>query len=120
MSNQKDLDDLMNHKAKTTNPAEIDSDLAAASDLAKARLADKTSEDDLTQKVINRLKAESAKGAMGNTVADTAGFARTVSKSAFQPDVQIIPPQSTAEQNGGKDAQARPASKIDLANITEA
>lgn len=121
MSKQDDINNLLSRTEATNNPADLDSDLKAASDLAKQKLAQQTSEDYLTQKVIDRLKAESGRVAQGNTVAETAGFSRTVNKSPYMPDVQIIPPPSSADQNqGGKNGDARPATKIDLANITEA
>lgn len=116
----KEINDLMNLKAKTDDPSQFDSDLQAASDLAKEKLAQSTSEDNLTQKVIDRLKAEASQAKKGNVLNEQQGFSRTVSKSPYQPDVQIIPPPSTAEQNGQPQAQARPATQMDLAKITEA
>jgi hypothetical protein len=116
----KELDDLMNMKAKTTDPVEVDSDLKAASDLAKANLAQQTSEDNVTQKVIDRLKAEQAKEAKGNILGEQQGFSRTVSKSPYQPDVQIIPPPSSADQNSAANPVVpRAATVRDLSNLTE-
>lgn len=118
----KKLDDLLGAVNKTDNPADLDSDLKAASDLAKERLAQKTSEDNLTQKVIDRLSEQAKEAqAKGNILGEQQGFSRTVSKSPYQPDVQIIPPPSSADQNAnpGK-VTARPATEIDLSKITEA
>ena len=114
----KQLDDLMRRKAEATDPSEVDSDLKAASDLAKAKLSEQTSEDNLTQKVIDRLKVEAAQG-KGNVLNEQQGFSRTVSKSPYQPDVQIIPPPSSADQNAGSQAKPRPATAVDMSNITE-
>jgi hypothetical protein len=114
----KQLDDLMRRKSESTDPAELDSDLKAASDLAKSKLAEQTSEDNLTQKVIDRLKVEASQG-KGNVLNEQQGFSRTVSKSPYQPDVQIIPPPSSADQNAGTQAKPRPATQADLSNLTE-
>jgi hypothetical protein len=119
----KKLDDLLKHAESTSNPADLDSDLKAASDLAKQNLAQPTIDDpaeNLTQKVIERLKNEAKKAQVGNTSNETAGFSRTVSKSPYQPDVQIIPPPSTADQNGTPKVEARPAQPADLSKLTEA
>lgn len=115
----KQLDDLMKRKASTDDPGEFDSDLKAAADLAKSNLAQQTSEDNLTQKVIDRLKDDAAKS-KGNVLQEQQGFSRTVSKSPYQPDVQIIPPPSSADQNAGTSQKARPATQADLSNLTEA
>jgi hypothetical protein len=115
----KQLDDLLKQKLATNDPAELDSDLKAASDLAKSKLSQQTSEDNLTQKVIDRLKDDAAKS-KGNALSEQQGFSRTVSKSPYQPDVQIIPPPSSADQNSGKQPQARSATQADLSNLTEA
>lgn len=125
------LRDLMNTKAKSENPADFDSsmqsDLQEAANLAKERLAQPTSEDNLTQRVIDRLKNEAAAAklaeetqAKGNILGEQAGFSRTVNKSPYQPDVQIIPPPSTADENKPSPITARSATPKDLANITEA
>lgn len=117
-----DMDNLINAKTASNDPEDMDSDLKAASDLAKEKLAAQTSEDNLTQKVIDRLKAQAAtlnKGKRGNVLDEQQGFARTVSKSPYQPDVQIIPPPSSADQNLGSEAKARPATPRDLSNLTE-
>jgi hypothetical protein len=99
----------------------VDSDLKAAAELAKQRLAENMDPENLTQKVIDRLKAEAKQAQSGNTIGETAGFSRTVSKSPYQPDVQIIPPPSSADQNAGqKGFDARPAQPSDLSKITEA
>lgn len=117
-----DMDNLINAKNASTDPSDMDSDLKAASDLAREKLAQQTSEDDLTQKVINRLKAQAAtlnKSKRGNVLDEQQGFARTVSKSPYQPDVQIIPPPSSADQNSAAQPKARPATPQDLSQLTE-
>jgi len=117
------LDKILKQAQETQNPADIDSDLAAASALAKEALASPTSVDNLTQKVIDRLKEEAVKAQVGNTSGERAGFSRTVSKSPYQPDVQIIPPPSSADQNSGQQGKAfdaRPAQPSDLSKLTEA
>ena len=116
----KEMDDLIKSKMQSTEPSEMDSALADASNLAKEKLAQPTSEDNLTQKIIERLKAETKAASKGNVLGEQQGFSRTVSKSPYQPDVQIIPPPSTADQNSASPSGGRPATKIDLANITEA
>lgn len=116
-------------KDPTNNVTNVDSDLEAAANLAKEKLAEPTSEDGLAQRVIEKLKkeakaaqAEADLQAKGNILGEQQGFARTVNKSLYQPDVQIIPPPSTAEQNGQAPppTQARSATPRDLSNITEA
>lgn len=115
----KQIDDLLRKKSETNDPTELDSDLKAASDLAKAKLSEQTSEDNLTQKVIDRLKAD-AVASKGNVLEEQQGFSRTVSKSKYQPDVQIIPPPSSADQNAAPPhVVARPATQIDMSKITE-
>lgn len=115
-----DMDDLTNKKINSDDPSEMDSDLKAASDLAKEKLAQQTSEDNLTQKVIDRLRAQAATlNKKGNVLNEQQGFARTVSKSPYQPDVQIIPPPSSADQNAAPQPTARPATLKDLSQLTE-
>lgn len=121
-------EDLGPKKDPDESSLENDPDIQAAANLAKEKLSESTSEDNLTQRVINKLKAEARAAqadedakAKGNILGEQQGFSRTVNKSPYQPDVQIIPPPSTAEQNGAPPpTQARSATPRDLANITEA
>ena len=129
----KSLDDIAKNIKNTSNPAAIDSDLANASDLAKEKLAEPSqTSPNLTQQVIDRLDKMTPKG---NTTKDVLGEAKTpfqpdvrvtTNKVGFSsqqttdhlnPDVQITPPPSSQDQNAPR---ARSATRVDLANLTEA
>ena len=117
---KEDFDRLIKNTEQTSNPADVDSDLKAASDLAKAKLSESVDAENLTQRVIDRLKSEAQQAQTGNTSDATAGFGRTVAKSPYQPDVQVIPPPSSKDQNAGKMPDVRPALSQDLSKLTEA
>jgi hypothetical protein len=96
------LDDLLKNTAATNDPSLLDSDLKAASELAKEALATPSKKS-------------------GNTVAESmsAGFASHQPSSDLQPDVQISLPNSSADQNSAP-RKVRPATAMDMSKITEA
>jgi len=123
------LEDMTNAFKGTNNPADVDSDLKEAANLAKENLAQSTGGEKL-KSVLDRLTPK------GNTVAasqpaedraafqpdirvtqNRAGFSSQQIKDQFNPDVQITPSPSTTEQSAPK---VRPATAFDLSSITEA
>jgi len=114
------LDDLLKKNNETTNPADLDSALADASQLAKEAMAEPSSKN-LTAEVLKKLDQITPKA--GNTVKESmqAGFASQQPANTFQPDVQITPPPSSSDQSSSnRRPSVRAATNIDMSKITEA
>jgi hypothetical protein len=131
------LDAIADNINKTTDPSALDSDLKNASDLAKEALSRPSGQENLTKKVIDRLNNESKSHTIAQqaeTPSETrnpfqpdirvtkgkAGFSSRETADHLNPDVQITPPPSSADQNNGKSRQTvRPATSFDMASIDE-
>jgi hypothetical protein len=143
--NRNPLDAISDEVSRSDNPALLDSDLTAASELAKEKLSESTgvAGENLTAKVIARLtkEAKASQPLTGNTsvaqaeshsksnpfmpdirvTKNKAGFSTRDAIDQFNPDVQVTPPISSADQNSARSRAevARPATQVDLASIDE-
>lgn len=104
----------------------------AAAETVKNAMAEPTKNSGDLKKWIEEMKAKSNVTAnisteeakaldnvtSGNTLEQQQGFGGNPPSGNFQPDVQVTPPPSSAQQNTGGD-MVRPATKIDLKHLDE-
>ena len=129
-----DIMDILNKASEITDPSALDSsiqsDLKTASDLAKEKLSTPTRVDNEKdfKDVLDALtpRTEARKAPSFSAVNETEPVAKdgfttpNIGVNPYHPDINVTAPASSAAQNTAANAKAaRPATTLDLANLTE-